>query len=194
MMTIPNILSLIRLCVVPLVPLVYFADPALPGANLWAAGIYLAASLTDVIDGLIARKYNLVTRLGRVLDPLADKLMSFCVLVCIIIGGLIPFWAGVVFFAKETCMGLGALIQYRKINDVPPSNIIGKISTAFFVVVCFVILVFLPDPQEYITLRTAAISVALALNISAFILYMGRFIRNSGNQNTSRAEHGGGQE
>lgn len=171
-MNIPNILSLIRLCVVPLVPLVYFSDT--PHANLWAALIYLAASLTDVLDGQIARRYNLVTKLGRVLDPLADKLMSFCVLVCIIMKGLLPFWAGIVFFVKEACMGLGALIQYRKISDVQPSHMLGKISTAVFFVVCFIVMVFPNIPENA---RLIAISAALVLNVAAFFLYMGRFIR-----------------
>ena len=174
-MNVPNILSLIRLCVVPLVPLVYFSD--IPGANLWAAVIYLLATLTDALDGYIARKFSLVTRLGRVLDPLADKLMSFCVLVCIIINEPYLFWAGAVFFVKETCMGLGALVQYKKIHDVLPSNLVGKISTSFFFVVCFVILVY-PDLHE--TAKIIAISTALALNVSAFALYLGRFIRRKG--------------
>ena len=176
-MNVPNILSLIRLCVVPLVPLIYFSE--LPRANLWAALIYLAASLTDVLDGYLARKFDMITRLGRVLDPLADKLMSFCVLVCIIINEPSLFWAGAVFFVKEACMGLGALLQYKKIHDVLPSNILGKISTSVFFIVCFVILVFpnLPD-----TARTVAVSTAIALNLSAFALYIGRFIRNRGKQ------------
>ncbi|MDR0325054.1 MAG: CDP-alcohol phosphatidyltransferase family protein [Oscillospiraceae bacterium] len=174
-MNVPNILSLIRLCVVPLVPLVYFSD--LPHANLWAALIYLLATLTDALDGYIARKFNLITRLGRVLDPLADKLMSFCVLVCIIINEPPLFWAGAVFFIKEVCMGLGALVQYKKINDVPPSNILGKISTAYFFVVCFVILVY---PGLHETAKIIAISTALALNVSAFAIYLWRFIRNKG--------------
>jgi cardiolipin synthase len=176
-MNVPNILSLIRLCAVPIVPLVYFSE--MPGSHLWAAAIYLAASLTDVLDGYIARKYNLITKLGRVLDPLADKLMSFCVLVCIIMGGLIPYWAGVVFFVKETFMGLGALLQYKKIDDVLPSNFLGKISTVFFFAVCFLILVANPQPDEFLTLRVAAISAALGLNILALIIYLWRFTRNT---------------
>jgi cardiolipin synthase len=176
-MNVPNILSLIRLCVVPLVPLVYFSD--LPRANWWAAAIYLAASLTDILDGYIARKYNLITRLGRVLDPLADKLMSFCVLVCIIITETGLFWAGVVFFVKEAFMGLGALVQYRKVNDVPPSNMLGKVSTTLFFVVCFAILVY-PDLHE--TVKFVAVTTIVALNVSAFLWYMGRFVKNKGKQ------------
>ncbi|MCL1806080.1 MAG: CDP-alcohol phosphatidyltransferase family protein [Oscillospiraceae bacterium] len=174
-MNVPNILSLIRMCVVPLVPLIYFSE--IPYHHLWAALVYLLASMTDVLDGFIARKYNLVTRLGRVLDPLADKLMSFVVLICIIIENPSLFWAGIVFCVKEGCMGLGALVQYKKINDVPPSNLLGKISTAFFFVVCFVILV-VPELNE--TVKLAAIAIAIALNVSAFIWYMLRFIRNKG--------------
>jgi cardiolipin synthase len=175
---IPNILSLIRLCVVPLVPLVYFAED-LPGNHLWAAFIYLAASLTDVLDGYIARKYNMITKLGRVLDPLADKLMSFCVLICIIINEPRLFWAGIVFFVKEACMGLGALVQYRKVNDVPPSNILGKISTTFFFVVCFIILVY-PDFHE--AAKDLSIAAALALNLAAFAIYLIRYIHNRGEE------------
>jgi cardiolipin synthase len=180
---IPNILSLIRLCVVPLVPLVYFSE--LPGANLWAAAIYLAASLTDVLDGYIARKYNLTTRLGRVLDPLADKLMAFCVLVCIIIinDDSRLFWAGVVFFVKEVCMGLGALLQYKKNHDVPPANAIGKISTTFFFVVCFIVMVY---PGLHETARVIAISTALGLNVTAFLIYLWRYIYNRGEQQCQR--------
>ena len=173
-MNLPNILSLIRLCVVPLVPLIYFSD--IPGANLWTAFVYLAATLTDFLDGYIARKHNLVTRLGRVLDPLADKCMSFCVLVCIIIENDGLLWAGAIFFVKEACMGLGALVQYKKIQDVPPSNVLGKVSTVFFFVVCFVVLVY-PGLNE--TARALAIAAALALNLSAFAVYLTRFVVSS---------------
>jgi cardiolipin synthase len=178
-LNIPNILSLIRLCAVPLVPLVCFSGVA--GGHLYAAGIYLAASLTDVLDGYIARKYNLITRLGRVLDPLADKLMSFCVLVCIIILSEDSrlFWAGAIFFAKEVCMGLGTLIQYRKINDVPPSNVLGKISTTFFFLVCFFVLV-LPSLPE--TATVIAIYTAVGLNILAFVIYLARYFQKRGDQ------------
>jgi cardiolipin synthase len=174
-MNAPNILSLIRLCVVPLVPLVYFSD--LPGSHLWAASVYLAAALTDVLDGYIARKYDLITRLGRVLDPLADKLMAFCVLVCLIITQPILFWAGVIFFVKEVLMGVGALVQYKKFNDVLPSNTLGKISTSVFFAVCFLILIFPSLPE---TARVISIYTAIGLNIIAFLIYLGKHIRNRG--------------
>jgi phosphatidylglycerophosphate synthase len=80
-MNIPNILSLFRLCLVPVFPLVYFSG--MPYANLWAALVYAGAAATDVLDGLLARRLNMITRLGRLLDPLADKLMGAAVIVCV---------------------------------------------------------------------------------------------------------------
>lgn len=172
-MNVPNILSLIRLAMVPLVPLVYFSD--IPYANLCAAGIYAAASLTDVLDGYIARRYNLITRLGRILDPLADKCMTFCVLICIIITEPALIWAGVIFFFKEICMGLGALVQYKKIADVPPSKLLGKLSTAVFFSICFLVLLFPDMPRP---LLIGGVAAAIALSLLAFIFYFIDFIKN----------------
>ncbi|MCL2081623.1 MAG: CDP-alcohol phosphatidyltransferase family protein [Oscillospiraceae bacterium] len=175
-MNLPNLLSLMRLSMVPLVPVFYFSD--LPYRHLWAAGVYGAASLTDVLDGIIARKCNMITRLGRVLDPLADKCMSFCVLICIIIGIDEPvlWWAAVVFFCKESLMGVGALVQYKKFDDVPPSNLIGKISTIFFFAVSFLLLIipeFVPGlPRPAVI---TALSAAIALNLIAFCRYLTLF-------------------
>ena len=98
-MSIPNLLSLLRLVLVPVFAVVFF-QPA-PDAHRWAVLIYLTAFLTDVADGWIARHFNQITKLGRILDPLADKLMTFTVIICITADGIIPLWAVVVFFLKE---------------------------------------------------------------------------------------------
>lgn len=171
-MNIPNILSLVRLGMVPVVPLLYFSGVSY--ANWLAAVVYGLASLTDILDGYIARRFNMITRLGRVLDPMADKLMSFTVLVCIVISGSVPVWAAVVFFTKEALMSFGALVQYKKIADVPPSHPLGKFSTVFFFSVCFLVMV-LEDIAPPLAV-TISISVALALNIAAFLIYLSRYI------------------
>ena len=129
-MSIPNLLSLIRLVLVPVFAVVFFQP--WPDAHFWAAVIYLAAFLTDIADGWIARHFNQITKLGRILDPLADKLMTFTVIICITVDGIIPVWAVVIFFLKEAAMGLGALSMYRKVDDVIPSNWLGKASTGVF--------------------------------------------------------------
>ena len=79
-MSIPNLLSLLRLVLVPVFAVVFF-QPA-PDAHRWAVLIYLTAFLTDVADGWIARHFNQITKLGRILDPLADKLKEAAVSLC----------------------------------------------------------------------------------------------------------------
>ena len=108
-MTIPNLLSLFRLLLVPVFPLVFFQS--WPNARQWAVLIYLVAFLTDIADGWIARHFNQITPLGRVLDPLADKLMTFMVILCITIEGIIPLWTVAVFFCKELAMAIGHVPQ-----------------------------------------------------------------------------------
>lgn len=170
-MNIPNFLSLCRLGMVPVFCVVFFLPDE--RAHLWAAGIYALASITDVADGIIARKFNQITRLGRILDPLADKLMTFSVIICITVAGLIPVWAVVVFFCKETLMCLGALSMYHKVDDVMASDYLGKGSTAVFFVVCVLLLVFPGIPRGW---ATGMITGALALTIAAFFHYLWRYL------------------
>jgi len=170
-LNLPNFLSLCRLGLVPVFCVVFFLPDE--RAHLWAAGIYALASITDVADGFIARKWNQITRLGRVLDPLADKLMTFSVIICIAAAGLIPVWAVVVFFCKEALMGLGALSMYHKVDDVMPSDYLGKGATAVFFVVCVLLLVFPQIPKAW---ATGMITGALVLTIIAFFHYLRRYL------------------
>ncbi|MCI8477212.1 MAG: CDP-alcohol phosphatidyltransferase family protein [Oscillospiraceae bacterium] len=171
-MNVPNLLSLFRLALVPVFSVVFFSP--LPNTRCWAAGIYALAFLTDIADGWIARHFHQITRLGRILDPLADKLMTFAVILCIAAAGIIPLWAVLLFFVKEAIMGLGALSMYHKVADVIPSNWLGKLSTGVFFVVCAA-LVLLPNiPRHY---ATALITAALALTIAAFFSYLYQYFK-----------------
>ncbi len=171
-MTIPNLLSLFRLALVPVFAVVFFQPE--PNAHPLAAGIYVLAFLTDVADGWIARRFHQITRLGRVLDPMADKLMTFTVIICITVDGVIPVWAVAVFFCKELAMAIGGYVMYRKIGDVISSNWLGKSSTGVFFVVCAALVLFPAIPRAW---ATGLISAALALTIAAFFSYLYQFIQ-----------------
>lgn len=166
-MTIPNLLSIFRLILAPVFAAVFFAPIAT--ARYWAAGVYALAFCTDVADGYIARRFHQISRLGRILDPLADKLMTFVVIICITVSGVIPVWAVVVFFLKEITMGLGALFLYRRVKDVMAANVLGKISTGVFFAVCALLVLFPDIPRPW---AVGMISLALGLAVLALALYV----------------------
>ncbi len=171
-MNVPNALSLFRLCLVPIFSWVYFGNSEV--SRIYAVIIYAMASATDFLDGKIARKYNQISKLGRILDPLGDKMMTFAVLLCITISNVIPVWAIVVFLAKEIIMGIGGFILYKKFKDMPPANYMGKISTVVFFVVCVILMLFSGISE---TAATVMISIALAVMILALVGYTIRYIR-----------------
>ena len=95
-MNLPNKLTLLRILLVPVFIVVY-----LMGYNIAAMVIFAVASLTDMLDGKIARKDNLVTNFGKIMDPLADKILVLSAFVCFVEVGMIPGWMVVVVLARE---------------------------------------------------------------------------------------------
>ena len=171
-LNLPNLMSLFRLIMVPFFPIAFFSGDE--KAPLYAALIYVAAVITDVLDGYIARKYNLITKTGKVLDPLADKLMSFTVVVCLTAANIIQYWVVIILFLKEVLMGAGTFLLYRKVKDIIPSNFLGKGATALFFLVCVALILFRSIPNA---ISTALISLALAMAIAAFASYVWKFGR-----------------
>ena len=136
MKNIPNILSLIRLLLVPVFVLLFFAEKTFA-----AAAVFVISGITDVLDGFIARKFGFISNLGKVLDPLADKLTQMSAFVCLYIAKLIPLWMPVVYFLKELATVIGALLVFRKGKVVVKSHVFGKLATVF--VFAFVLTVIL---------------------------------------------------
>ena len=100
MMNIPNAISVLRIILVPVFAAIYLG--AKTNADYLFAGAVLAFSgITDMLDGKIARRFNMITDLGKVLDPLADKLMSISALICLLIKERIVIWIVVIVIIKE---------------------------------------------------------------------------------------------
>ena len=128
-MNIPNSLTVFRLFLIPVFILVFFLSS--PTNLLLSVCVYLLAGLTDVLDGFIARKFNLITDWGKAADPFADKLMLLTVLACLVVGHYLPLWVLLIVLFKESLMIIVGLRLYKK-GTVIPSNIFGKLSTIFF--------------------------------------------------------------
>lgn len=129
-MNLPNILTLIRIFLVPVFVYTFF-NKNIDNNYLIALTVFLFAGITDGLDGFIARKYKLVTKFGTLVDPLADKIMIVTVLFCLYKTNHIPLWVFVVVSLKELFMLFGAAKLYRK-DIVVPANYYGKTTTVFF--------------------------------------------------------------
>jgi len=172
---VPNILSVFRICLVPVFFVTYFYDDH--DIKLYAVLVYGVASLSDILDGFVARKFKASSNLGKVLDPLGDKLMTFSVMICITIDRVIPVWAVVIAGTKEVLMAVGGLILHKLAKvEIPPSNILGKASTVVFFLVCATLMLFRTIPENVattlITLAIVLTGVALGSYISTYITVM----------------------
>jgi cardiolipin synthase (CMP-forming) len=164
-MNIPNILTVFRLILIPVFIFIFFSSST--NSFYYSVIIFLLAGFTDFLDGYLARKYKLITKVGTVLDPLADKLMLITVLTCLVIKLYIPVWVVLIVSAKELFMILCGILLYKK-GTIIPSSIFGKASTIFFYV-SILILTF----NEAVGLYLLYISVASTLIalVNYFIVY-----------------------
>ncbi len=154
----PNILTTVRLFLIPV-----FAYAFLGMKNVWlAAVIFLLSGLTDVVDGWIARHYNMITDIGKVYDPLVDKLMQITSVICLAIVNIIPDWVIWFVVMKEAAMILTSSVLYAK-KIVVHSNWYGKSATVFFYAVIIIMIVF-PDINYIVktTLLVLLVGVVLA--------------------------------
>lgn len=164
-MNIPNLLTIFRIILTPIYLLIFFSN--LSNRILLAGLVFILAGISDVLDGHIARKYDLITKLGSILDPFADKMMTFAVLISFTYAELIPSWILIAMGIKETLMILGGAVLYLfKGNQVLPSNKYGKIATLSFYTATLSVVFHLPN-----LLSRVLFIITVVLNLLAFINY-----------------------
>lgn len=181
-MNIPNALTVLRMLMIPL--MVYVFNNF--GAQ-WAVIVYALASLTDVLDGYIARKYNQITDFGKLMDPLADKLMVIAMLLMLVINAYIPAWVLVVMVCKELAMVAGAALLLGGRKVVVMANKLGKAATAGFfaaIVLCCLRDVWMP----LWVAGTSLMYVAVTLSIIAMISYARAYLIQGRNDRTARPD------
>ncbi len=125
---VPNVLTMLRAALIPVFLVLYYTS-----RHYLALGVFLFASATDLLDGYIARKYNLVTNFGKLMDPLADKLMVISVLLVQTISGILPPAAVIVVVLKEILMVVGGIYMLKK-GIVVHSEVVGKAAQFLFIV------------------------------------------------------------
>lgn len=153
-MNLPNKLTLLRIVLILPFLLVLYLD--VPGAAYIALAIFILASLTDLLDGKIARKYNLITDFGKFADPLADKMLVMAAMVWFVENGQMPGWALLIVIVREFAVSGLRMVASDK-GRVIAAGWSGKVKTAS-TMVC-VALMFLPIPKLVNTLCVAVIVV-----------------------------------
>lgn len=144
-LTIPNMLSLFRLLLIPVYMVIYLRASQ-PAHYYIAGGILAVSCLTDMMDGKIARHFNMISTVGKVLDPFADKITQFTLILCLSIRyQYVPLWIVVgLFVLKESFQLIAGILTFRKGKMLTGALITGKISTAILFV-SLILLVLMPN-------------------------------------------------
>ena len=125
---VPNLITVVRILLAPVFIWMLLADNGAHDALRWAAAVlFIIAIATDGIDGMIARRHNLVTDLGKILDPIADKILTGGALVCLSILGELPWWVTIVILVREIGITVFRFVMLR--DRVIPASRGGKLKT-----------------------------------------------------------------
>lgn len=177
---IPNILTTVRLGLVPLFAynLVVLKRP------LFALMIFILSGATDILDGFIARKFNMITKIGKVYDPLVDKLMQITAILCLAHEGFIPDWVIWFILFKEGTMIIGGVFLYAR-NVIIQSDWYGKGATVSFYAIVFLIIMF---PQMGETFKNVLLVLLAAILIFAAFGYLTKLLKVFGDKENEKLQ------
>ena len=173
LLTIPNLLSLFRLVLIPVYVTIYLN--ATGSSHYLIAGAILAVScLTDMIDGKIARKFNMISTVGKILDPIADKATQFTLIVCLTVKHPILWGLVILFVIKESFQLVAGLLTLRQGKILDGALISGKISTTILFL-SLIVLILIPDLNPN-TVMWITVLCAVVMGV-AFAEYFWQYFR-----------------
>ncbi len=168
--TIPNLLSFFRLCLIPVIVWLYVGIENYQ----WAGYILILSGVTDIVDGFIARHYHMISDLGKVLDPIADKLTQAVVLVCLMVRYPDILWPFALMVAKEAFMAVSGILVIKRTGIVLGANWHGKAATVLLYGTMFLHIFWHDIPQM---LSRSSIAACTGMVLISFVLYGSRNIR-----------------
>lgn len=171
-MNLPNKLTMLRILLIPPFVVTLLVPPGSIWQNWIAVAIFSIASLTDLADGKIARKRNLVTNFGKFMDPLADKLLVSSALICLVDLDRMPAWAAIVIIAREFIVSGLRLVAVDQ-GVVIAASMWGKVKTVFQMTMIILMLADIPA----LSLFTLVVMwCAMALTVISLADYMAKSI------------------
>ena len=169
-MNLPNKLTVLRVIMVPVYVVLQLWD-FWPGYTKWLAlAVFIIASLTDLADGKIARKYNLVTNFGKFMDPLADKLLVCAALVCLTYLNKVPAWIVIIIISREFIISGIRLIASDN-GVVIAASMWGKVKTVFQMFMIGFLIGDVDNPVMRI-ITAALVVIATALTVISLVDYL----------------------
>lgn len=169
-MNLPNKLTLFRIILIPVFLFFLLTDYCGNAGKFIALGIFAIASLTDMLDGKIARKYNLITNFGKFMDPIADKLLVSSAFIAFVQMNLLPAWIVIIFIAREFIIS-GFRLVASDAGIVLAASWWGKFKTAFQMIMCLLLIINLDYPAVNV-IEQIFIYASLALSIISLIDYL----------------------
>ena len=165
---VPNILTIVRFLLIPFIVLFIFTNN-----YLLAFVFFTLSAITDIADGFIARKFNLISNFGKLMDPLADKLTQIATLASLVLTDIIPIWILLVVLLKEFIMICGASFLYGK-DVVVYSRWYGKLATVllYFAIVMSLLVKQFNLPGFWKNLDLSLFILALITTIFSLIMYV----------------------
>ncbi|MBE5786795.1 MAG: CDP-diacylglycerol--glycerol-3-phosphate 3-phosphatidyltransferase [Clostridiales bacterium] len=161
---VPNVLTMIRALLIPVYWVLF-----MNGHRYIALAVFIVASITDLLDGYIARKYHLITDFGKLMDPLADKLMVLSVMLSLAIKQFVPWAPLIILLAKEGLMVLGGALMLKK-GIVVYAEKIGKYAQ-LTVVTSLLLSFFAQDWFHTFPLHLIVLWCAVAMTLCALVFY-----------------------
>ena len=169
-MNLPNKLTIFRIILIPFF-VFFLLAPYFEGyGNYIAVAIFIVASLTDLLDGKIARKYNMVTNFGKFMDPLADKLLVCSAMICLVDLRLLPSWVVIIIIAREFIISGFRLVASDN-GIVIAASYWGKFKTTFQMIMVIVLILNIKTTLFYY-IGNILIVIATALTIISLIDYI----------------------
>ncbi len=169
-MNLPNKLTLLRVFLIPLFVVLLMVPFGFAGQKWVALAIFVIASLTDLADGKIARKHNLITNFGKFADPLADKLLVCSALICLIELGRIPAWIVLIIIAREFIISGFRLVAAER-GIVIAASIWGKIKTTLQMTM---VVLMIADLSALAIITQISMWLALILTIVSLVDYIAK--------------------
>jgi CDP-diacylglycerol--glycerol-3-phosphate 3-phosphatidyltransferase len=185
----PNMITVFRIVLVPVLFLLLFFSPG-KLQSFFAGLVFSVASISDCVDGYLARRMNLVTDFGKFLDPLADKLLVGVALIMMIPLGRVPLWIVVIILGREVMVTLLRVISLRKGNKVIEASMTGKYKTGFQIAAIIPLLFhyeynlglkFFNFSVDFHVVGMAFLYAALVLTIWTGVYYLYKFFKMSSN-------------